>query len=187
MKLLTIRYLYFSLLVFLISCGSSETKSGENRLKKDPASLKKIGLGDCIKSIVAIKNQTDAHKYDSLSTHFFHELEEYVEPEALILSREIDSLKKIIPVDYASEKADYTKVFERIDSLRQELSPFHKFIVGYAFVHTFYDGKDTLSAIFVMDTLCGFGEMTIVKEKLVIDPISNEEYSGKIKKNNPTK
>ena len=179
MKLLTIRYLYFSLLVFLIS--SSETKSSSNRLKKNPDALKKIGLGECIKSIVAIKHQTDAHKYDSLSTHFFHELEEYVEPEALILSREIDSLKKTIPVDYASEKADYNKVFERIDSLRQELSPFHKFIVGYAFVHSFYDGKDTLSAIFVMDTLCGFGEMTIVKEKLINDPISNEEYSGKIK------
>ena len=179
MKILNIRHLYFTVVVFVISCGSSETRSGEARLKKDPTNLKKISLGSCIKSIVAIKNQTDAHKYDSLSTHYFHELKDYVEPEAILLSKKIDSLNKMKD----SLKSDNVeKIYRQLDSLKAELSPFHKFVVGYAFVHTFFDGEDTLSAIFVMDTLCGFGEMTVVKEKIITDPITNDEYSGKIKK-----
>jgi hypothetical protein len=141
-----------------------------------------ISINDCIKRILYIESQIDVEDYDSISLHYFHNLEEYVEPEAIALSKQIDSL---FILKHSDSISDMSAIGMKIDSLKAELSPYHKFVIGYAFVHTFFDGKDTVSGIFVMDTLCGFGEMTVIKDKIIIDPITNTEYSKKVKNKKP--
>lgn len=178
MNILKVSILALVISVILSACGHTGTEN-KTRPKEDPVKFQKIAINDCIKRIVYIEHKTDVDKYDSISCLYFHELEEYIEPEAIAMSKELDSLKKLLS---EKELLDASLYYKQIDSLRAELSPYHKFVVGYAFVHTFYDGKDTVSAIFVMDTLCGFGEMTLIKDKINVDPIDNSTYSGKIKK-----
>jgi len=183
MKALIISNLYLALF-FLASCGNATTSvSGSKSHKKDPGTTQKVAINDCIKNILYIKEQADIEKYDSINTLYFHELEEYIEPEAIQMSRQLDSVRKQYHSRiHEDEEGEYAEYLKLMDSLRQELSPYRKFVVGYAFVHTFFDGKDTVSAIFVMDTLCGFGEMTVLKETLTDDPIDNTSYSEKVKK-----
>lgn len=178
MKILNVSILALVISVILSSCGHTGTEN-KTHPKEDPVQYQKIALNDCIKRIIYIEHKTDVDKYDSISCHYFHELEEYIEPEAIAMNKELDSLKKVLSY---KEMEDASSYYRKMDSLRAELSPYHKFVVGYAFVHTFFDGKDTVSAIFVMDTLCGFGEMTLIKDKIKVDPIDNTTYSGKIKK-----
>lgn len=165
--------------IILISCGRSKT--GENtELKKDPVKFRKIEPGECIKHIIYKRNGSDMNQYDSLQTLYFHELLEYTEEDAIAMNKELDSIKRLMNNHNKWSPEMEEICIQRIDSLKAELSPYKKFISGYAFVHVFFDGKDTISAIFVMDTLCGFGEMTIVKD-LKEDPITSGEYSEKIK------
>jgi hypothetical protein len=172
MKILNISILA---LVLFSSCGFSDT-SEKKEPKKDPVKYEKVSLNECIKRIIYMEHKTEVEKYDSISILYYHEFEEYIEPEAIELDREIDSIKKFLSY---KELLDASPYYYKMDSLRAELSPYHKFVVGYAFVHTFYDGKDTVSAIFVMDTMCGFGEMTIIKEKIVIDPFDDSTFTKK--------
>lgn len=172
--------IFFSSLIFF-SCQSGGEKvnpSGKNSKEKN---LKAVSVNECIKRIIYFELQTNMEKYDSLSTHYFHELKDYIEPEAIYLSKKIDSLKKIIHTKELDNAAPY---YLEIDSLKAELSPYNQFVIGYAFVHTFYDGKDTISGIFVMDTLCGFGEITIVKEPVIADPIEQNNYLEKLTRKN---
>lgn len=180
MKILTINILSFLFSILLISCGRSET-DGKGQHKKDPVKIKKVAVGECIKHIIYKRHGSDIEKYDSLWTEYFHELEEYTDDEARIMRRQLDSLKRITVFQGETEKLMFS-----IDSLKAELNNYKKEVVGYAFAHMFYDGKDTVTAIFVMDTLCGFGEMTLVKDPLDLkgDPIDNTEYSEKVKKGN---
>jgi len=164
--------------IVIASCGFSDT-SDKREPKKDPVKYEKIALNDCIKRIIYIEHKTDVANYDSISTYYFHEFEEYIEPEAIQINKEFERIKKLVSMKDLDDNSFY---YHQMDSLRAELSPYHKFVVGYAFLHTFFDGKDTLSAIFVMDTMCGFGEMTLVKDKIMDDPIDNSIYSEKIKK-----
>lgn len=164
--------------IILISCGRSET--GKNtELIKDPVKLRRVNPGDCIKHIIYKRHGSDISHYDSLQTLYFHELLDYTEEDAIAMSKELDSIKRLMNNHNKWSPEMEEKCIQRIDSLKAELSPYKKFISGYAFVHVFFDGKDTISAIFVMDTLCGFGEMTVVKD-LKEDPITSGEYSEKI-------
>jgi hypothetical protein len=165
--------------IILISCGRSET--GEKTdLKKDPVKFRKVEPGECIKHIIYKRHGSDISLYDSIQTLYFHELLEYTDDDALFMSKEVDSIKRLM-YNHNKWSPEMEEVcIQRIDSLQAELSAYKKYVSGYAFVHTFYDGKDTISAIFVMDTLCGFGEMTVVKD-LKEDPILMNEYSEKIK------
>lgn len=181
MNMLKISILIFSSALFIFSCNTGEDKNNSASKKSKAENLKEVSVDECIKRIIYFELQTDMEKYDSLSTHYFHELKDYIEPEAIYLSKKIDSLKKIIHSKELDNAAPY---YIEIDSLKAELSPYNQFIIGYAFVHTFFDGKDTISGIFVMDTLCGFGEMTILKEPVVIDPIQNKEYLEKLTRKN---
>lgn len=178
MKILNASLLTLIISILAASCGFSDTSEKKNP-KEDPGKFKKVNLNDCIKRIVYIEHKTDVEKYDSVSTHYFHEFEEYIEPEAIRLNKELEGIKTLLSM---KDLADPSPYYRKMDSLRNELSPYHKFVVGYAFVHTFFDGKDTLSAIFVMDTMCGFGEMTIVKDKIVDDPIDKSALSDRMKK-----
>lgn len=177
MKLLKISILPLVISFLISSCGYTDTDSSEKH-KEDPVKFRKVSLNECIKRII-YNRHSDVEKYDSISTLYYHEFEEYIEEEAIALQKEIEKIKKTLSIKDLDDPAPY---YQKMDSLRAELSPYHKFVVGYAFVHTFFDGKDTVSAIFVMDTICGFGEMTVIKDKIEVDPIDNSIYSEKIKK-----
>lgn len=181
MNVLKISILIFLPSLIFFSCQSGEDKqtSSKNDTKKE--NLQAVSVNECIKRIIYFELQTDMEKYDSLATHYFHELKDYIEPEAIYLSKKIDSLKKII---HTKELDNANPYYLEIDSLKAELSPYNQFVIGYAFVHTFFDGQDTISGIFVMDTLCGFGEMTVLKETVFDDPIVQKEYLEKLTRKN---
>jgi hypothetical protein len=177
MKLLKISALPLFISFLISSCGYTDTNS-EEKHKEDPVKFRKVSLNECTKRIIYNRHST-IEKYDSISTLYYHEFEEYIEPEAIALQKELDKIKKLLS---SKELLDASPYYQKMDSLRAELSPFHKFVVGYAFVHTFFDGSDTVSAIFVMDTMCGFGEMTVIKEKIEVDPFDDSTFTNKIKK-----
>lgn len=181
MNSLKINILVIAFGLILFSCNSSNEKSAHSKKSKNQTQLVNVPANECVKRIIYFELQCDMEKYDSLSTHYFHELKDYIEPEAILLAKKIDSLKKFI---HSKELDNAAPFYIEIDSLKAELSPYHQFVIGYAFVHTFYDGKDTLSAIFVMDTACAFGEMTLVKEKIINDPIKQKEYLDKLTRKN---
>jgi hypothetical protein len=177
MKPLKISILTLFIPSIISSCGYTDTNS-EEKHQEDPVKYRKVSLTECTKRIIYNHHST-IEKYDSISTLYFHELEEYIEPEAIALEKELESLKKILS---AKDLADSSPNHHKMDSLIAELSPFHKRVVGFTFVHSFFDGSDTVSAIFVLDTMCGFGEMTLIKDKIEVDPFDDSTFTNKIKK-----
>lgn len=176
MKPLKISILTLYIPFLISSCGYTDTNSEEKHIE-DPVKYRKVNLAECTKRIIYNHHST-IEKYDSISTLYFHVLDEYIEPEAIALEKELSTLKKIISAKDLDNPSPY---HQKMDSLKAKLSPFHKVVVGYAFVHTFFDGSDTVSAIFVMDTMCGFGEMKIIKDKIELHSNDDTVLINKIK------
>src|SRR5688572_10781322 len=98
---------------FLISsCGYTETDSSEE-VKEDPAKFRKVRLNECVKRII-YNRHSDIGEYDSISTHYFHEFEEYIEKEAIILQKELESIKKLLSMKDLEDPAPY---YKKMDSL----------------------------------------------------------------------
>jgi hypothetical protein len=152
--MIKVKSLIFCGICLFFSCNTHET---ERKVRK-PDHKKNEGkaLSECIEKILYYDLEVDPEKYDSIGSYYFHEIYDYTEEEAIKAYDLLGQLKWIrnesiqnnyeIPVE-----GGIAAVEKKIDSLTQVLHKYKPEISGYIFLHSFYDGKDTSTRIFIIE------------------------------------
>lgn len=171
-------------LLFLTSCSDKEEKresltQEQSTDKKNKKTNYDVSLTDCIHNALYYLDNTDINHYDSIDTHYFHEVLGYTNKDALKMEKDIQLMKQTILLDTLNNLSRITKDEYQleIDELRQELFSYEKEIIGFVFIHTYTINQDTLSAIIVMNKNCSSSQAIPVNAIKDIDP---SDYSYRV-------
>jgi hypothetical protein len=174
--------IFYSILIqVFISCSANNDTNIPNKDDKKNADSVNTNITECLKSILYYNSEVNESNYDSIATYYFHEILDYNQEHARVISARIKTIEETL-----SKKDKYSgitteeqaKMSREMDSLKAVLSSYPKAVSGYVFVHTYSNGKDTISVLVVMDNHCAYGEATPIKK--IFDP-NPEDYSDKVR------
>lgn len=136
-----------------------------------------VDYTECVKKAIYYKLKTDETEYDSISTSYFKEIEDYTDSSTIKMQEALWEKETLFNQFWStnsdSDSSNMHIVLENeIDSLKKELKSIEKEIVGYVFVHTFSIGKDTSSMIFIIDDRCEKWDAIPIKTIKDIEPNS---------------
>ena len=131
----------------------------DNEVSEKEVVDQEIDYTECIKNAIYYNLDSDETDYDSISTSFFKEIENYSDSSFIKMQESLWE-KETLFNQFWQENNDndssdlHLKLKIEIDSLKSTLKDVKKEVIGYMFVHTFSVGKDTSSMIFIIDTKC---------------------------------
>ena len=161
-------------LLVLSACATPDNQ--QQTVEESLIVFDRENLEPCIKKELYYDTRIDMDSYQSLGTQYFHGIEDYTSKNAHKLERDLlkrrrylDQKLRLVGDDELLEVVDSLQQEERelivaeMDSIKQELAPYRKEVVGYVFIHTFLSAGDTHSVIFLMDTRCVHTEAISVR------------------------
>lgn len=176
-----LRHIFYTVIFLLpmVSCTEKEQNSKEKEVIKNVNNdnvaeniLPKVPLSECIQNALYYLDNTEINTYDSIDTHYFHEVLGYKNERALEMEKRMQTLKHSIMIDTANNLGTVQReeIELEIENVRYELYSYEKAVIGYVFIHTYSIKEDTLSAIIVMTKNCSSSEAIPVNAIKDIDP-----------------
>ena len=183
-----LRLLFYTVTLLLLAVNCSE-KQQNNEEEIVPQSVKiekplnnylpDVPLNECIHNALYYLGNTEINSYDSIDTHYFHEVLGYKNKKALEMEKRVQMLKHSIVIDTLNnlDTAKREEIELNLENLRHELYSFEKEVIGFVFIHTYSIKLDTLSAIIIMTKNCSSSQAIPVNAIKDIDP---SHYAYKI-------
>ena len=163
--------------IFQSSCQSKSKKHNTSDANVELVKIQEIDvstlpLEECIKRGIYYLNEVDVATYDSISTQYFHQVIDYTDTVAIEMDLELEKLKYILEVDgssnYTNEELD--SIITKAHNLKYELVRYEKQPIGFVFVHTFLNKKDTMSAIILANSDLSKSEAIRIRTITDIEP-----------------
>jgi len=183
-----LRLIFYTVILLLpvVSCSEKEQNINEEIVAQNvktgnpiEGSVPKVPLNECIQNALYYLDNTEINSYDSIDTHYFHEVLGYKNQKALDMEKRLQMLKHSIMIDTSNNlgTAQREEIENDIENLRYELYSHEKEVIGFVFIHTYSIKQDTLSAIIVMTKNCSSSQAIPVNAIKDIDP---SDYSYKV-------
>jgi len=173
-------FFYTVILLFsAVSCSEKNQDSEEEivaqNIKADSqngSQVPDVPLNECIHNALYYLNNTEINTYDSIDTHYFHEVLGYTNKKAIEMEKRLNMLKHSVMIDTLNNLGTVQRNEIELDikNLRNELYTHEKEVIGFVFIHTYSIKQDTLSAIIVMTKNCSSSEAFPVNAIKDIDP-----------------
>ena len=178
MKLHLIFYT-FILLLLAVNCSEKQQHIEEETVPQKVKGDKPLNnyapdvpLNECIHNALYYLENTEINTYDSIDTHYFHEVLGYKNKKAVEMEKRVKMLKNLIMIDTLSNigKAERKEIELDLENLRNNLYSIEKEVIGFVFIHTYSIKLDTLSAIIIMTKNCSNSQAIPVNAIKDIDP-----------------
>jgi len=185
---MTLRFIFYTVTLLLLAANCSgkqqniEEEIAPQSLKIEKALnnyLPDVSLNECIHNALYYLGNTEINTYDSIDTHYFHEVLGYKDKKAVEMEKRVQILKHSIIIDTLNNlgTAEREEIELDLENLRHDLYSFEKEVIGFVFIHTYSIKLDTLSAIIIMTKNCSSAQAIPVNAIKDIDP---SHYAYKI-------